>query len=379
MRTNQAQLGFAQRTGDAHDGEPVVPQHGISFRPSKLHDGDAAACSGSQSVLPFQRDKKPEFRPLPPGDSMQQANESHLSSDFLQRVKAVYWRAVTAGRDERFGAIWHSINNRRQDVHDALIADGYEALRTVFRNPGATDLFYGVANIHRGFCDGNFPASAFEDDGTRVASTRHQAALLVQFCSARSSIVEIGPGLGRTAYYAYMNGLCDYTTIDLPLGIAAQACFLGATLGPDCLWFEGESPAAAASKIKIHFSKPNRRFDVALNVDSMTEMPPSVAFDYVAWLADRCPLFISINHAMNLFTVAEVMRFAGCPRTAQKKCPAPPGGFSYDEEIFQLRRISAFPPRQIAFRGVCRARLEAIRIKRFVHKCVAPGNTRHVV
>jgi len=42
-------------------------------------------------------------------------------------------------------------------------------------------------------------------------------------------ILEIGAGLGRTAYYAIRFGLRNYTIVDLPLANVAQASFLGMT------------------------------------------------------------------------------------------------------------------------------------------------------
>jgi hypothetical protein len=80
-----------------------------------------------------------------------------------------------------------------------------------------------------------------------VASYRAIAALYQGFRltqEARTieqcSVLEIGPGMGRTAYYAIKAGIEQYVTIDLPMGVVAEACFLGATLGPDALWMLGD-------------------------------------------------------------------------------------------------------------------------------------------
>lgn len=85
-----------------------------------------------------------------------------------------------------------------------------------------------------------------------VASYRAIAALYQAFrltqearITEQGSVLEIGPGMGRTAYYAVKAGIGNYTTIDLPLGVVAQACFLGATLGPDALWMLGEDEPLA--------------------------------------------------------------------------------------------------------------------------------------
>ena len=42
-------------------------------------------------------------------------------------------------------------------------------------------------------------------------------------------VLEIGPGVGRTAFYARCAGLTNYTTVDTPLGIIAQSCWLEAS------------------------------------------------------------------------------------------------------------------------------------------------------
>ena len=55
-------------------------------------------------------------------------------------------------------------------------------------------------------------------------------------------VLEIGAGLGRTAYFAQALGMSDYTIIDIPLTNAAQGYFLGRTLGPDNIVLFGEIP-----------------------------------------------------------------------------------------------------------------------------------------
>lgn len=69
--------------------------------------------------------------------------------------------------------------------------------------------------------------------------------------SPNCSILEIGPGIGRTAFYSWQARFHDYTTIDLPLGVVVQACFLGATLGPDAIWMVGDDPEIASGKIRL--------------------------------------------------------------------------------------------------------------------------------
>ena len=82
------------------------------------------------------------------------------------------------------------------------------------------------------------------------------------------AILEIGPGLGRTAFYCHQAGLTNFTTIDLPLGVVAQAFFLGNALGPDRIWLLGDDPEQAAGRIRLlPAGHPLGRFDLVVNVD----------------------------------------------------------------------------------------------------------------
>lgn len=125
-------------------------------------------------------------------------------------------------------------------------------------------------------------------------------------------ILEIGGGLGRTAYYAYEIGLKDYTIIDLPITSAAQTYFLGRTLGQENLILEGEDTDGLPNdKIKIlspkSFLGSNQIFDLIINVDSMTEMDISVARKYWGKIKQSTKKFISINHESNPFRVKDII------------------------------------------------------------------------
>ena len=88
------------------------------------------------------------------------------------------------------------------------------------------------------------------------------------------AILEIGPGLGRTAFYCHQAGLTNLTTIDLPLGVVAQAFFLGHALGPDRIWLLGDDPEQAAGRVKLlPTGHPLGRFDLVVNANSLVEMP----------------------------------------------------------------------------------------------------------
>jgi len=168
----------------------------------------------------------------------------------------------------------------------------------------------------------------------RAIQALYQTARLASLLdrSGENSVIEIGPGMGRTAYYAYRAGITDYTTIDLPMGIVAQACFLGAVLGPEKIWLSGDDENLAIGRIKLLAagSNPARKFNIVLNCDSMTEMPLSAALNYMAWIEKHSELFLSINHDANKFTVEDI-GISSFECVSRDRYPMRPG---YWEEIF---------------------------------------------
>jgi hypothetical protein len=121
----------------------------------------------------------------------------------------------------------------------------------------------------------------------------------------KPKVLEIGAGLGRTAYYASAFGITDYTIVDLPLTLAAQAYFLGCTLGEDRVVFLPEVINNTHKTVSLlsmkEFIDSNAKYDLILNVDSITEMDLTIAKQYADAVSQRCKSFISINHEMNSF------------------------------------------------------------------------------
>ena len=268
------------------------------------------------------------------------AVEAYLSDVFLDRVRAAHRRAVAATKPAR--GQWAAHDQRRADVHAALLADNNDVLRSIFADPTATDLYYGVDRLCRSHVRLN-EASQFIFEALNVADPRvrcaaYQIERLRQIDPTARTVVEIGPGMGRAAYYGHLAGL-DYTTIDLPLGIVAQACFLGQALSPDALWFAGEDLIPQEGRIKLLYDAPDRHFDMALNVDSITEMPVAVAFDYFYWAAGHTRCLFSINHCQNPFTVAQLAAFSA-PSEILVKAPCSVWD-GYVEEAFLLNRRSS--------------------------------------
>jgi len=128
-------------------------------------------------------------------------------------------------------------------------------------------------------------------------------------------VVEIGPGIGRTAYYAAKFGVTDYTTVDLPLGNISQAIFLSRAVGEDGITLPGEPARKGCIRIETPtwFATTDEKFDVALNVDSLTEMSQTNAGAYADKIKSAARTFISINHEVNKFKVAELPTLSNVP------------------------------------------------------------------
>ena len=147
----------------------------------------------------------------------------------------------------------------------------------------------------------------------RVPQALYQAWRIKQLVRGIENprILEIGAGLGRTAYYVHELGIKDYTIVDIPLTATAQAYFLGRALGETQILLDGEPAAGSSQKIKIctpqTFMDGNAKYDLIVNVDSLTEMDFSTAKGYWQKIKASTNLFLSINHEANPFRVQDLM------------------------------------------------------------------------
>jgi hypothetical protein len=117
-------------------------------------------------------------------------------------------------------------------------------------------------------------------------------------------VLEIGAGMGRTAYFARAFGLNDFVIVDLPHVNVSQAAFLCQVLGPDRVCLPGESLLVGQVRIcePAWLFDGTDEFDAVLNVDSMPEMARSAAEKYAAVIRGRSKAFLSINHEGAGFT-----------------------------------------------------------------------------
>lgn len=145
----------------------------------------------------------------------------------------------------------------------------------------------------------------------------YQAWRISQLCQVANGrkCLEIGGGMGRTAYYAQALGIKDYVIVDLPMTLVGQACFLAATCGEQAIWMIGDPWIERFERIRLLppqlLRKAGRRFSLVLNADSFTEMALPDAMDYILFAAHRSRILLSINHEANGFTVSNLLQQAG--------------------------------------------------------------------
>ena len=121
----------------------------------------------------------------------------------------------------------------------------------------------------------------------------YQAWRLRQLGAQR--VVEIGAGLGRTAFYARLLGIPSYTIVDIPLSNVAQAHFLGRALGSDAISLDPDAEGALRILGPSFVTNTTEWFDVVLNVDSLSEMDQAAAAGYVAFARRAAKALLSIN------------------------------------------------------------------------------------
>jgi hypothetical protein len=150
-----------------------------------------------------------------------------------------------------------------------------------------------------------------------------------------SAVLEIGAGTGRTAFYANQLGITNYTIVDLPMTNVAQANFLIRSLSEDKVSVYGETNSRSRIRVlpPTSFFGSDDKYDLAVNVDSLTEMARDTAFAYCSEIKNRAQRFLSINHEHNDFTAREVCEDAGLPKGNRHPYWLRRG---YVEELFDL-------------------------------------------
>ena len=188
-------------------------------------------------------------------------------------------------------------------------------------------IFPNVFNGERGI------ATKYGVISYRAPLALYQAQRALQF---GKHICEIGPGLGRTAYYAMLLGAERYTLVDIPISSFVQGGFLGDMFDKEDLGLSSED--WQSKKIQIispsQFFESHQKYDVIINVDSLTEIGQETARDYIDHIKHCSKTFISINHERNEFTVNGIMTDNSDFQLLQKsRCWIRRG---YVEEIYRI-------------------------------------------
>ncbi len=140
----------------------------------------------------------------------------------------------------------------------------------------------------------------------RSALAAYQAWRTFKLLSGNTSlsVLEVGGGLGRAAYFSRMLGVNDYTIVDIPLTSMIQGYFLGHTLGENVVLLEGE-PESSDYKSKIKLISPEKlfedrkKYDIIVNFDGLTEFSLKDIERYWNYIKESTDIFLSVNHEAN--------------------------------------------------------------------------------
>ena len=125
------------------------------------------------------------------------------------------------------------------------------------------------------------------------------------------SILEIGGGLGRTAYYCNKFGIKNYTLTDLIIPRICQLNYLSRVLNEKIVLDESELQNQNLQNcIKVispeFLFKNNNKFDLVFNSDSLTEIDYLNQKKYSSFISNNSNVFYSINHESNEKTINDL-------------------------------------------------------------------------
>jgi putative sugar O-methyltransferase len=148
--------------------------------------------------------------------------------------------------------------------------------------------------------------------GFQAIQSLYQAWRISQISNGAKDfrVMEIGAGLGRTTFFAHQFGVKDYTIVDIPLTNAAQGYFFGRVLGEDAVSLYNETDTHDCIRIlpASDIDQHHERYDLIINIDSLTEMDRTTAEMYWKFARSASPNILSINHEFNPVTVHDLYR-----------------------------------------------------------------------
>jgi hypothetical protein len=151
----------------------------------------------------------------------------------------------------------------------------------------------------------------------RIVQSLYQSHLVVEniqrFNLKGNTVLEIGGGLGRNAYYL-SNAKIQTTLVDLPLTQVASATYLGKVLGEANISLNGENFKNSVVRFltpKKLYQNSHKTFTISMNCDSFVEMDVGIANRYAEFCLNNSNLLISMNHEANSFKVLNLESLKG--------------------------------------------------------------------
>uniref|UniRef100_A0A6C0BVM4 Sugar O-methyltransferase n=1 Tax=viral metagenome TaxID=1070528 RepID=A0A6C0BVM4_9ZZZZ len=162
-----------------------------------------------------------------------------------------------------------------------------------------------------------------------------------------ASILEIGAGTGRTAYYAYKFGFNKYTIMDIISTNIVQAHYNFNIFGANNVHLYGEECTDSCFLTimpSIVFETIKDNFDVVCNFDGLTEYGLNTATMYFKKIAEISTKFISINHISTQhqlgkkYTVSDLYKDHNCKVLLKENCDyrSDTNHFFYVKEILEF-------------------------------------------
>ena len=196
-----------------------------------------------------------------------------------------------------------------------------EKYRIIFKKPSLDILISEIEkkiNIELKF-ENVFPGEKGVKTHKGIISSREIQAIYqayqIKEISKRNnykSILEIGGGLGRTAYYCYKFGIKDFTIVDLLIPQVCQLNYLSRVLNEKSILNERQINKKDDLENKIKIVSPNylfnnrHEYDLVFNSDSFTEIDSLYQLKYVDFISQNTKYFFSINHESNKSKVSDL-------------------------------------------------------------------------
>ena len=155
----------------------------------------------------------------------------------------------------------------------------------------------------------------------------------------KKNILEIGAGLGRTAYYCFKFGIKNYTLVDLLIPRICQINYLARLIDEKKIITKPRLSNFYRKNIKVispEFLFSNDiKFDLIFNSDSFTEIDFKNQKRYKKYIEKNSKIFFSINHENNYFKVSDYFNSKNLSRYSKNLYWLRRG---YVEEVFRFKK-----------------------------------------